>query len=105
MVRFSLLAVTSLLLPAALGQRTATIRVEGIAGKAATLSISDLSKLPQQTIRTSDGGSAAIYQGVRLYDVLAMVIAPAGAQFSDYGASYYVAVAAPDRSETVFSWV
>jgi uridine phosphorylase len=42
----------------------ATITVTGIGGTSATLSVSDLSKLPQQTVKATDDGTPVTFEGV-----------------------------------------
>jgi len=82
----------------------ATITVMGINGTTATLSLSDLSKLPQQTVKAMDHGTPATFDGVLLTDVLAKVDLPMGEKFHNTGASYYVVVEAQDGYRAVFAW-
>ena len=65
----------------------ATITVTGIGDTSATLSASDLSKLPQQTVKATDHGTPATLEGVLLTDVLAKVDLPLGEKFLSTGAS------------------
>src|SRR4029077_13817251 len=81
----------------------ATITVIGINGTTATLSASDLSKLPQQTVKTTDHGSPAKFEGVLLTDVLAKVDLPLGEKFHSTGASYYLVVEAQAGSRAGFA--
>jgi hypothetical protein len=81
-----------------------TIRVTGIAGKSVTLAAWDLSKLPQQTIKTTSHGSPATFEGVLLADVLTMVDLPAGEKFHSTAASYYLLAGAKDGYRAVFAW-
>jgi len=82
----------------------ATITVIGINGTAATLSASDLSKLPQQTVKVTDRGTLATFEGVLLTDVLAKVDLPLGEKFHNTGASYYLVVEGQDGYRAVFTW-
>jgi hypothetical protein len=92
------------LLPVALCQPPATLRVEGICGSSATLSASDIAKLPQQTIKTTDHGAPVTFEGVLLNDVLAKVRTPTGEAFNSTVAAYYLMVEAQDGYNAVFSW-
>jgi len=81
-----------------------TITVTGIGGKGITLAAWDLSKLPQQTVKTTDHGAPATFEGVLLTDVLAKVDLPAGERFHKTGASYYLVVEGKDGYRAVFAW-
>jgi hypothetical protein len=93
-----------LLVSVALCQVPATLAVQGIGGTSAALSVSYLSKLPQQTVKTTDHGTAATLEGVLLTDVLAKVDLPLGEKFHSTGASYYMVVEARDGYRAVFAW-
>jgi len=82
----------------------ATITVTGIGGKSVMLAGWDLSKLPQQTVKTTDHGTPATFEGVLLTDVLAKVDLPAGEKFHSTAASYYLVVEAKDGYRAVFAW-
>jgi hypothetical protein len=82
----------------------ATITVTGIGSKSVTLSVSDLSNLPHQTVKATDQGTPATFEGVLLRDVLAEVDLPLGEKFHSTGASYYVVVEAKDGYRAVFAW-
>ena len=99
-----LIAVFGLLVSVAPSQVPATLLVQGIGGTSATLSVSDLSKLPQQTVKVTDHGTAATFEGVLLTDVLAKVDLPLGEKFHSTGASYYMVVEARDGYRAVFAW-
>jgi hypothetical protein len=81
-----------------------TIAVSGLAGTKATLTALDLGKLPQQTVKTADHGTAVTFEGVVLSDVLAKVATPTGEKFHSTGASYYLLAAAADGYKAVFAW-
>ena len=66
----------------------ATITVTGIDGKSVSLSLSDLSKLPQQTFKITDHGTPVVFHGVLLPDVLSKVALPTGEKFHSTAASY-----------------
>jgi hypothetical protein len=80
------------------------LAVQGIGSTSATLSISDLSKLPQQTVKVTDHGTPATFEGVLLTDVLAKVDLPLGEKFHSTGASYYMVVEAKDGYRATFAW-
>ena len=82
----------------------ATITVMGINGTTATFSFSDLSKLPQKTVKTTDHGTPVTFEGVLLTDMLAKVDLPVGEKFQKTGASYYLVVEALDGYKAVFAW-
>ena len=54
MTFIKLTGIFALFVSVALCQVPATLAVQGIGGTSATLSISDLSKLPQQTVKVTD---------------------------------------------------
>ena len=99
-----LIAVFGLLVSVAPSQVPATLLVQGIGGTSATLSVSDLSKLPQQTVKVTDHGTPATFAGVLLSDVLAKVAVPAGEKFHSTAASYYLLVEAKDGYRATFAW-
>src|SRR5260370_5351740 len=72
----------------ALCQVPPTLTVQGIRGTSATLSISDIEKLTQQTIKTTDHGTAVTFEGVLLARVLAQVRTPAGEGINQTVASF-----------------
>jgi len=99
-----LIGAFGLLVSVALCQVPAALVVQGIGGTSATLSVSDLSKLPQQIVKTTDHGMPATFEGVLLTDVLAKVDLPLGEKFHSTGASYYMVVEARDGYRAVFAW-
>lgn len=80
------------------------ITVTGIDGKATSVTLADLSNLPQQTLRVTEHGTPITYEGVLLSDVLALVQTPTGDAFRQPAASSYVVVKAVDGYKAVFSW-
>lgn len=99
-----LTGVFGILVSGALCQVPATLTVEGIGGTSATLSTSDLAGLPQQSVKTSDHGTAVTFEGVLLADVLAKVRTPVGEPFNGAVAAYYLMVEAGDGYKAVFAW-
>ena len=99
-----LIIVFTLLVSAALCQVPGAMVVQGVDGKSVTLSASDLSKLPQQTVSTTDHETPATFEGVLLADVLAKVALPAGEKFHSIAASYYLLVEAKDGYRAVYAW-
>jgi hypothetical protein len=104
MTFIKLIAVFALFVSVALCQVPAMLTVQGIGGTSATLSISDLAKLPQQTVKVTDHGTPATFEGVLLTDVLAKVDLPLGEKFHSTGASYFMVVEAKDGYRAVFAW-
>ena len=99
-----MIGVFAVLVSVALCQVPAALTVQGITGTTATLSDSDLSKLPQQTVKVTDHGTPATFEGVLLTDVLAKVDLPVGENFHSTGASYFMVAEAKDGSRAVFAW-
>lgn len=97
-------SVFGLLASVALCQVPAMLVVQGVDGKSVTLSASDLSKLPQQTVKITDHGTPATFEGVLLVDVLAKVAMPTGEKFHSTAASYYLLVEARDGYRAVYAW-
>jgi hypothetical protein len=81
-----------------------TLTVQGLSATNAVLSASDIAKLPQQTVKTSEHGTPVTFEGVLLSDVLAKARTPTGEQFNKTVASYYVVAEAHDGYRAVFSW-
>jgi hypothetical protein len=104
MTFIKLVGVFGLLVSVALCQVPATLVVQGIGGTSATLSVSDLSKLPRQTVKVMDHETPATFEGVLLTDVLAKVSLPLGEKFHSTGASYFLMVEAKDGYRAVFAW-
>ncbi len=96
--------VFAILVSAAVCQIPATLVVDGIGGTSVTLSVSDLSKLPQQSVKVTDHGNPATFESVLLTDVLAKVALPTGEKFHGTAASYFLFVEAKDGYRAVFAW-
>jgi len=78
--------------------------VQGVDGKSVALSAADLSKLPQQTVKTTDHEAPVTFEGFLLSDVLAKVALPTGEKFHSTAASYYLLVEAKDGYRAVYAW-
>src|SRR5689334_20129260 len=65
-----------------------SFKVVGVDGRAVTLNASDLYRLPQQTVKTTDHGAPVTFEGVLLSHVLAKVATPTGEQYQHTAASY-----------------
>jgi hypothetical protein len=104
MITPKLMGAFGLLVSAALCQVPATLVVNGVGGSSATISVADLAKLPQQTVKVADHGTPATFEGVLLSDVLAKVAVPAGEKFHSTAASYYLLVEAKDGYRATFAW-
>jgi hypothetical protein len=88
---------------AALCQQSASILVQGLDGKDITLSAEDIAKLPHLTIKTSEHGTPATFEGVLLNDVLANVNVPAGEKLRGKALAQYLLVEAADGYRVVFA--
>jgi DMSO/TMAO reductase YedYZ molybdopterin-dependent catalytic subunit len=104
MTFIKLTGIFAVFMAVAASQVPATLAVQGIGGTSATLSVSDLSKLPQQTVKVTDHGTPATFEGVLLTDVLAKVDLPLGEKFHTSGASYLMVVEGKDGYRAVFAW-
>src|ERR1035441_1957866 len=104
MTVIKVIGVLAVFVSVALCQAPATLAVQGIGSTSATLSVSDLSKLPQQTVKVTDHGTPTTFEGVLLTDVLAKVDLPLGEKFHSTGASYYMVVEAKDGYRATFAW-
>jgi hypothetical protein len=104
MTVINMIGFFALFVSVALCQVPATLVVQGIGGTSATLSVSDLSKLPQQTVKVTDHGTPATFEGVLLSDVLSKVSGPTGETFNKTVASYYLIAEAHDGYKAVFTW-
>ena len=104
MTNLKLIAVFGLLTSFAVCQDPAVLTVQGVGGRAVTLSLADISKLPRQSVKAADHGATVSFEGVLLTDVLAKVDLPAGEKFHSTAASYYLLVEARDGYRAVFAW-
>ena len=59
--------------------------------------------MAQQTVKATDHGTPATFEGVLLTDVLAKVDLPTGEKFHSTAASYYLMVEAKDGYGAVFA--
>lgn len=105
MTVIKMIAVLGFFASVAVCQGPATLTVQGIGGKSVVLSASDLSSLPQQSVKTTDHGTPVTFGGVLLKDVLAKVDLPIGEKFHTTAASHYLFVEAKDGYRAVFAWV
>jgi hypothetical protein len=80
------------------------LTVRGLGATVVTLSLADLAKLPQQTVKLTDQATPVTYEGVLLMDVLSKVDLPLGEAFHKTGASYYLQVDAADGYKAVIAW-
>ncbi len=104
MTTTKLIGVFGVLVSAAQCQVPAALVVQGVGGTSATLSVADLSNLPQQTVKVADHGIPATFEGVLVTDVLAKVTLPTGEKFHSTAASYYLLVEAKDGYRATFAW-
>jgi hypothetical protein len=104
MTVIKLIRVFGLFTSVAVCQVPPMLTVQGIGGTSATLSIADLARLPQKTVKAADHETPATFEGVLLTDVLAKVDLPAGEKFHSTVASYYLLVEAKDGYRAAFAW-
>ena len=104
MTFIKLIVLSGFLVSLARCQAPASLVVQGIGGTSAALSVLNLSKLPQQTVKVADHGTPAVFEGVLLSDVLAKVDLPLGEKFHSSGAAYYMVVEAKDGYRATFAW-
>jgi hypothetical protein len=104
MIPLRVIGLLGLLMSAAVCQAPTALAVEGIGGKKISLSMSDLAALPQQSVKATDHGAAASFDGVLLSDVLARVDLPTGEKFHSTAASYYLVAEGRDGYRAVFAW-
>jgi hypothetical protein len=81
-----------------------TFTVKGVGDKIVTLSLSDVAKLPQQTVKAADHGIQTSFDGVLLADVLGKVDLPTGEKFHKTAVSYYLTVEGRDGYRAVYAW-
>ena len=101
---YTVVASVLVLVPGFAAGQAPSLSVQGVNGTSATLSADDFSKLPHQTVKTVDHGTAVLFEGVLLADVLAKVGLPTGDAFHSTAASYYLTVEAKDGYRAVFAW-
>lgn len=89
----------------AIAQNVAQLSVEGLGGKAATLTSADLKQMPRQSVTVTDPKTKTtqVYEGVLLSTVLAKVETPSGSKLHGKEFLDYVEVAATDDYRVIFS--
>jgi Oxidoreductase molybdopterin binding domain len=87
----------------ALCQQPAVISLQGLEGKPVTVTTEDLAKLPQHSIKASEHGSSATFEGVLLNDVLTLVNVPIGEKLRGKALTQYLLVEAADGYRIVFA--
>ena len=88
---------------AAFCQQPAAISLQGLEGKPVSLTAGDLAKFPQHTLKASEHGSPATFDGVLLNDVLTLVNAPTGEKLRGKALTQYLLVEAADGYRVVFA--
>ena len=79
------------------------IRVQGLEGTSLTLTLEDLSKLPQHTIKTQEHSTPVVFEGVLVMDILTKVGTPTGEKLGGKYLSQYLLVEATDGYRVVFA--
>jgi hypothetical protein len=87
----------------ALCQQPAAISVQGLNGKTVTVTAEDLTKLPHHTIKASEHGTPATFDGVLLSDVLTKANAPARDKLRGKALAQYLLVEAADGYRAIFA--
>jgi hypothetical protein len=87
----------------ALPQAPPSLAVDGGHGKTVTLTMDDLSKMPQHTVTTTEHGTPVVFEGVALPDILATVAVPAGEKLRGKLMTSYLLVDAADGYRVVFA--
>ena len=87
----------------ALCQQPAVISLQGLEGKPVTLTADDLAKLPHHSIKASEHGTSATFEGVLLNDVLTLVNVPTGEKLRGKALTQYLLVEAADGYRVVFA--
>jgi len=87
----------------ALCQQPAVISLQGLEGKPITVTAADLAKLPHHSIKASEHGTSATFDGVPLNDVLTLVNVPAGEKLRGKALAQYLLVEAADGYRVVFA--
>ena len=85
MMLLKLVGAFGLFTSIAVCQGQTTLVVQGVGGKTVTLSAADLSTLPQQTVKTTDHGTPATFDGFLLTDVFAQGGSAFGGEVSPHG--------------------
>ena len=79
------------------------ITVQGLDSTSLTLTLEDLSKLPQHTIKTQEHSTPIVFEGVLVMDVLTKVGVPKGEKLGGKFLSQYLLVEAADGYRVVFA--
>ena len=79
------------------------ITVEGLDGKPLEMTLDDLAKLPQHTIKTQEHSTPVVFEGVLVMDILAKVGIPTGEKLGGKFLSQYLLVGAADGYRVVFA--
>jgi hypothetical protein len=77
--------------------------VEGAEGSPLTITLDDLSKLPQHTIKTQEHSTPVVFEGVLVMDILAKVGIPTGEKLGGKFLSQYLLVGGADGYRVVFA--
>src|ERR1700730_17613967 len=84
-------------------QQPAAISLQSLEGRPITVTAEDLAKLPQQTVKASEHGNCATFEGVLWNDVLVLVNAPTGEKLRGKALTQYLLVEARDGYRVVFA--
>jgi hypothetical protein len=104
MTAIKLLSPFALFVSGALCQNPAVLTVQSALGGSVTLSVPDLSTLPQRTVKATVNGALVEFEGVLLADALAKVKLPVGESYHSTAASYYLEAEGSDGYRAVFAW-
>ena len=102
--RMVLVAVVALVLAGGVSaqQPPASIKIDGLVEKPGTYDAKSFAALKRHTLKVDDHGTAAVYEGVALADVLALAGAPSGDAFR--GAKLSLVLVAKAADDYVVSY-
>jgi hypothetical protein len=103
MIQGKTIASIILLALPAVCQTAPGVRVSGGNGKTNTLTLRDLSALPQQRVKTADHGTPVSFDGVLLSDVLSKAEVPTGEKLRGKSLLLYAVVEASDGYRVLFA--
>src|SRR6266550_2731257 len=79
------------------------LTVQGLDGKTVTVTSEDLTRLPQHSIKASDHGTTATFEGVLFSDILAKVNLPVGDNLKGKALSQFLVAEAADGYRVLFA--
>jgi hypothetical protein len=96
-------AMESLVAPPPMSVAQATVVIQGVGMTPATLTATDLAKMPRLTVEVEEHGAHVQYSGVPLFALLGRAGAPFGDSLRGDKMTLYVIVGAADNYRAVFA--